>query len=428
MGAVLQLLLLELCLFSGLRALLPGSVEVCPGDEFYGVQCIVHTGIKELKDCPAVRKAHFHLGGMDIDVHMLGRHGQMQDSKGKAVLHEVGPVALLQACGKLFAAQHPSVDKKSLEGSAGAADLRFSQEAVDRHAGIRVLRMNGDDGPCRLPAVDAVDQLPQIAVACGVEFILSVDPVVERDQGMGQGLFFHQIRDIAGLGLGLAQEFPSDRDLSEQVADDDRSSVRCSDLLQIDLHGGIGGIGRQVVVDRPGPREGAAHLCDHFHLGDGGYTGQRLSAKAQGGQVGQILCILDLAGRVTDKSAGDLVLFDPASVVRDADHADAAVPNLNGDGGRSRVDGIFHQFLDNVERSFDHFSCRDAADGFLCEESDFHIGFLLLRFQRFSLLFPLTPHFSGSPYCFLLLRIPAVLPAVSFYSAFQRFLSRLCSR
>ena len=94
--------------------------------------------------------------------------------------------------------------------------------------------------------------------------------------------------------------------------------------------------------------------------------------------MGKVVHVCDLAGGVADKGPRDLVSFDTASVICDTDHADPAVTDLYGNGSRTCIDGIFHQFLDDIERSFNDFSCRDPADGFLCEESDFHNLFLFL--------------------------------------------------
>ena len=58
-------------------------------------------GIQKVEDGAAVCEAHLHLGRMHIDIQVFGRHGQMQDGEGKPVLHEVGPIPLLEAGGKL---------------------------------------------------------------------------------------------------------------------------------------------------------------------------------------------------------------------------------------------------------------------------------------------------------------------------------------
>ena len=121
---------------------------------------------------------------MHVDIYLLRRHGQMQYGKGKAVLHEVCAIAFFKSCREFLAAQHSSVDEKSFKASAGAADFRSSQKAVKHHAAFLILCVDRDNGAGCLPAVDPVDQLPQISVACSVEFVLSVHAIMKRDQGM----------------------------------------------------------------------------------------------------------------------------------------------------------------------------------------------------------------------------------------------------
>ena len=144
----------------------------------------MHTAFKKTENSPAVCKADFHLGGMDVDIYLFGRHSQVQDRKGKAMLHKVGPIAFLKTGGKFFAAQHSSVDKKGLKTPAGSADLGSSQKTVQYHTLLRILGMYRYNSPRSLAAVDPVDQFPQVSVSCGVKFILSVYTVMEGNQWM----------------------------------------------------------------------------------------------------------------------------------------------------------------------------------------------------------------------------------------------------
>ena len=213
----------------------------------------MHALIEEAEDRPAVREPDLHLGRVDIDIQVGGRHGQVEDGKGKAVLHEVCAVTLLKARGELLAAQHPAIDKEGLKAPAGPAHLGLAQEAVQDHPRVRVFGVDRNDGSRRLPSVDPVDQLLKVPVSGRMQLVLAVDPVVEGDPGVGQGLFFDQVRDIAGFGLGLAEEPAADGDLAEEVAHDDGGPVGGSDLLQVDLDWGIRREGGQAVIESPGP-------------------------------------------------------------------------------------------------------------------------------------------------------------------------------
>ncbi len=215
---------------------------------------------------------------------------------------------------------------------------------------IRIFGVDRYDGVCSLPTVDAVDQLPEISISGRVEPVLPVDAVVKGNQRMGKGLLLNEIGNVPGLCLGLAQEAAAYRNASKKIADNDSGSIRRPDLLEVDPDRGIRGVGCQMVVDRPGSQKAFPDLGDHFHLGNSRDTGEGLAAESQRGQMGQISGVPDLAGGVAHKSAADLVLFDTAAVVCDPYHTDPAVSYLNGDGSCPRVDRIFHQLLDNVER------------------------------------------------------------------------------
>ena len=232
--------------------------------------------------------------------------------------------------------------------------------------------MDGKDRARSFPAVDPVDQLFQTAVAGRVHFILSVHPVVERNIGMGQGLFFDQISDVTRLGLRLAKELSADRNAAEKVPDDDGGSVGCADLLQTDIDGRIGGIGSKVIIEGPGAGNGSPDFGDHFHLGHGSDAGQGLTPEPQGGQAGQVVGVPYFTGRMAHKGPGDLILLYAAAVIRDPDHTDAAVFDFDSDGSGSGVYRIFDQFLHDVERALYDLSRRDPAYGLFVEKFDFH--------------------------------------------------------
>ena len=237
--------------------------------------------IQELKDSPAVCEAHFHFGGVDIYIHIRGIHCQMKDSERKTMLHEVSAVSFFEARGELFAAKHSSVDKKSLETAAGPADFGSAEKTVQDHTLFSVFRVYGDHRSGCLPAVNAVDQFFQASVPCRVQFVLTVDPIVKRDVGMGQRLLFDQIGDVTRFRLGLTEKFFSDGDTAEKISHNDSGSVGSADFLQIDVDGRVGRIGGQMVVQGTRAGNGAADLGDHLDLGDGSDTGEGLTSESQ---------------------------------------------------------------------------------------------------------------------------------------------------
>ena len=61
-------------------------------DQLGGVQYTVDAFINKMIYRFCLGEAHFHLCRMHVDVRLPGRKGQVQDGKGKSVLHEIRPV------------------------------------------------------------------------------------------------------------------------------------------------------------------------------------------------------------------------------------------------------------------------------------------------------------------------------------------------
>ena len=141
---------------------------------------------------------------MDVYVRFRGRKGEVQNGKGKAVLHEVGPVTGFQRLGQNIAPQHSSVYEKDLEIAGRSADVRTPDKAFQLVGAL--LRREGQDLFADLPPVNAVEKLSEIAVSGRVELFLAVDAVMERDARMGQRLALNEVGDIAGFCLRLFEK------------------------------------------------------------------------------------------------------------------------------------------------------------------------------------------------------------------------------
>ena len=137
----------------------------------------MHALIDKVIDSLGLGKAHFHLGGMDVDVRFHRGKRQVQDRKGKAVLHEVGPVSGFQRLGEDIAPEHPAVDKEDFEIAGGPRYIGTPDEALQ--AVLALLCPDGQHFFADLPPVDAIDQFLQVAVSGRMELLLSVHAVVE---------------------------------------------------------------------------------------------------------------------------------------------------------------------------------------------------------------------------------------------------------
>ena len=88
---------------------------------------------------------------------------------------------------------------------------------------------------------------------------------------------------------------------------------------------------------------------------------ERLAAKAQRADGGQILRRAQLARRVAQKSRRQLAWRDAAAVVADAKIGHAAVFHLHRHALRAGVNGVFQQLLDNARGALDHLARGDEV-------------------------------------------------------------------
>ncbi len=87
---------------------------------------------------------------------------------------------------------------------------------------------------------------------------------------------------------------------------------------------------------------------------------------------------LNLAGSVADKSDGNLIPVDAASIVRYPDKGDAAFFDFHCHCGRFGIYRIFQQFFYDAGRPFHYFSGSDFIDCFFTQYAN--LRHILLRF------------------------------------------------
>ena len=184
---------------------------------------------------------------------------------------------------------------------------------------------------------------------------------------MGKRLALDEVGDIAGFRLRLFEKSRSYGHIVKEVSDHNAGSVRRADLFEVELDGHVFRKPVQDLIGGTNAGQGISGLGDHLDLGDSRDTGERFSAKAQADKPRQIAVVPDLAGRMALKGLSDLVLFNAAPVVRDADHLLSALADLAGDGRRAGVNGIFNELLDYVDRPLNHLSGRYFVDRLFTE-------------------------------------------------------------
>ena len=172
---------------------------------------------------------------------------------------------------------------------------------------------------------------------------------------MGQGQLFRQLRHMGRLRRRGLQKLPPHGSVEKDVPGDNGGAFRRADFLKGFLHAAIHHIA--------GPGQRSPGLRDDLGPADRGDAGKRLSPESEAPDLLQVLRRADLAGGMSEKGVPHVLLRDPASVVGDTDQRLAAVPDLDGDRRRVRVDGVLRELLHDGGRPLDDLARGDLVDG-----------------------------------------------------------------
>ena len=189
---------------------------------------------------------------------------------------------------------------------------------------------------------------------------------------MGQGDLIDDRRDRPRFRHILFEELEPGRDVVKDIPDDDRRPVGAAGIRNI-FHF------RTAHPDqRPGDRP--FFPGHHLDMGDRRDRRQRFPPEAEGADRVQIGGIPHLAGRVAEERLRGVRPADAAAVVGHPEVFDAAVLDLDGDGGRARVDRIFDQLFDDRGRALNDLPGGDQF-GYLPGKNVYlrHPGFLSIR-------------------------------------------------
>ena len=93
--------------------------------------------------------------------------------------------------------------------------------------------------------------------------------------------------------------------------------------------------------------------------------GERLAAKAERANRGQVGGATNLRSRVTTERKDRVGARHAAAVVGDRDQGRAAAENLDAHRARARVERVLDQLLDGGGRPLDDFARRDLAGDLL---------------------------------------------------------------
>ena len=104
----------------------------------------------------------------------------------------------------------------------------------------------------------------------------------------------------------------------------------------------------------------------------GADRGQRLAAKAEGGDGGEVIERGDLARGVPADRDRQLLGGDAAAVVAHAHEADAAALDVDFDAVCAGIEAVLDQLLDDRGGALDHFAGGDLIDELAGEDADGH--------------------------------------------------------
>ena len=167
------------------------------------------------------------------------------------------------------------------------------------------------------------------------------------------------LRRFAGVGF---QKFAPRGQVVEQIADFDRRALGTAGFL--DRRNGA-------AVDADlGARDVAAQPRLHHEMRDRRDARQRLAAKAERVNGGEIVGSLNLARRVALEREPRILRAHPLAIVFDADEPLAAQLDVDLDPPRAGVDGVFDELFDDRCRTLDHLAGGDLIGEVGWEEVD----------------------------------------------------------
>ena len=327
------------------------------------VESAKNTVVDAVKHCLLREELDLCLGRVDIHIHSICRHIQMQHAGGEFAHHDLIAVSFLQCGHHEPGLNRTSVDKEGLHSAAGTGICRLADEAGEGVAlppGADLHHLG------TVSSVDAVNSVPQASGAGGGENLLSVPQEPEGHFRMGKGLLLHGGSHTASLHSIGFHEFHPGGGVEEQVSYDDGGAVGAACLgFFHDLTG---------LQPKAGAAEAAGSLGQQVDAADRGDGGQGFAAEAQCADGSKVFGAAELGGGVAQKSSSGVLRFHTAAVVGQAQEGHAAVPDLQGHLGGSGINGIFQKFLDNAGRPFHNLTGGDQVGNVLGKLCDFGHG------------------------------------------------------
>ena len=177
----------------------------------------------------------------------------------------------------------------------------------------------------------------------------------ESDIRISQGGERQIMLNMRGLGFFRPQKFPAGGQIIEELPDVDASAggdsggLHFGDGASVDNNlRALGGI----AVPFPG---GEAETAD------AGDTWYRFAAKSHGGDGGQILGALNLAGGMPFQAKQRVIAAHAGAVIGHPDQAASAGLDLNANIAGAGVQGVLNEFFHDTGGTLNHFAGGDLV-------------------------------------------------------------------
>ena len=305
--------------------------------------------INKVKDLLFVEEFHDRLGGVNVHVHHVRRQRHVQHAAGELALHHAVGVSLLHRGGEELGLDEAAVDEKGLHPARAAPREGLCHEAVGGE--LTVPPADLDERERKVAPERGVNGAQELAVAGGVQLLASVLDEAEGDVGVRERNVRDEPRDGARLGAVLLHELQARGRVVKKVAHDDARALGTAGRLDGERLAAVK-VQRRAACLVCLARENikVRHRCD---------GGERLAAETERTDGGKVGGGAQLARRVAQESGGQLVGRDAAAVVGHTQIGHPAVLQLDGDVPRARVDGVFHELLDDARRALDDLAGGD---------------------------------------------------------------------
>ena len=290
---------------------------------------------------------HLGLGGVDVHIHAVEPGVHVEDAAGKLPYHVLVAVGLLQGGHQRAGFDEAPVDKKILTAPGAPAAGREGGEALHSDAilpGALYLRK----AQRQVPSQDRVNGRAELSVPGGEQLLFPIPEETHGHLGVGQRLPLDGGENGGPLGGVLFHILEAGWSIVKEVPHHHGGALGTAGLLPARNRASLQREGdAEIPLRRPG---------EHLHPGHGGDGGQSLSPESQGADGLQVVLRADLAGGVAEEGRLHVAGFHAAAVVGDTDIGHAAVLDLHREGGRSGVDGVFHQLLYHGGGTFHHLA------------------------------------------------------------------------